>query len=113
MGQANHSFKGARAYYMHRILHDWPDDKCQEILRNLIPAMEKGYSRLLLNENVIPATGANWKITSLDMFMMTMLGSTERTEQHWKELLGSVGLKVTNIYSCEVGGESLIEAELA
>ncbi|KAL9612354.1 MAG: hypothetical protein Q9167_003041 [Letrouitia subvulpina] len=104
--------KGARAYYMHRILHDWPDDKCRDILRNQMPAMEKGYSRLLLNENVIPATGANWKITSLDMIMMTVLASTERTEQHWKELLGSVGLKVTNIYSCEVGGESLIEAEL-
>ncbi|OJK01987.1 hypothetical protein ASPACDRAFT_50756 [Aspergillus aculeatus ATCC 16872] len=77
---------GARAYYLHSILHDWPDDLCRRILANLTAAMTPGYSKLLINENVIPDTGAYWETTSLDFIMMS-IGSGERTQSQWRGLL--------------------------
>lgn len=99
---------------MHSVLHDWPDNMCRKILANLIPALRRGYSKVLINENVIPAKGAYWETTSLDLIMMT-IGSGERTEQHWRALLESAGLKVVNIWTApaQKGVESMIECELA
>ncbi|ODM14728.1 hypothetical protein SI65_09917 [Aspergillus cristatus] len=105
--------KGARAYYMHSILHDWNDDNCRKILSNLVPAMKRGYSKVLINENVIPDTNAYWETTSLDIIMMANFASQERTERHWHCLVESVGLKITNIWTAQRGVESLIECELA
>ncbi|KAL4899338.1 hypothetical protein BDW74DRAFT_171611 [Aspergillus multicolor] len=104
--------KGARAYYMHSVLHDWPDDLCRQILANIVEAMKPGYSKLLVNENVIPDTGAYWETTSLDLIMM-QIGSGERTERHWRNLLESAGLKISSIWTAQRGVESLIECELA
>ncbi|KAH8900524.1 S-adenosyl-L-methionine-dependent methyltransferase [Thozetella sp. PMI_491] len=104
--------KGARAYFLHSILHDWPDDVCLSILSRVKEAMKPGYSRLLLNENVIPNQGAYWETTSLDMLMMTIFSSQERTQDHWRHLLEDLaGLKIVGIWSSEKGVESLIECE--
>ncbi|KAL4998619.1 S-adenosyl-L-methionine-dependent methyltransferase [Aspergillus recurvatus] len=104
--------KAARAYYMHSVLHNWPDDLCRKILANLVAAMKPGYSKLLVNEYVIPDVGAYWETTSLDLIMM-QLGSEERTERHWRSLLESAGLRVVSIWTAQRGVESLIECELA
>ncbi|OHW94104.1 catechol o-methyltransferase [Colletotrichum incanum] len=72
--------KNARAYYMHSCLHDWPDDVCAKILAQIKAAMKPGYSKLLINENVIPSTGAYWETSALDMVMLTLFCSKERTE---------------------------------
>jgi len=107
--------KGARAYYMHSVLHDWPDDLAEQILKTLKPAMEPGYSRLLLNENLIPDTNAHWETTALDLLMMTMVSAKERTETQWRHLIEErAGLKIVNIWGLEIGNgvESLIECEL-
>ena len=32
--------KGARAYYLHSILHDWPDERAKAILEMLKPALK-------------------------------------------------------------------------
>ncbi|PYH84606.1 o-methyltransferase [Aspergillus uvarum CBS 121591] len=105
--------KGARAYYMHSILHDWTDDNCRRILQNLVPAMRKSHSKLLINENVIPGTNAYWETTSLDIIMMADFASTERTESQWRALVESVdGLRVVKIWTARRGVESLIECEV-
>lgn len=97
---------------MHSILHDWNDEDSRRILRHLATAMEKGYSRILINENVIPDFGADWRITSLDWIMMAFSAAAERTEAEWKDLLRSVGLKVVGIWTKDAAVESLIEAVL-
>ncbi|KAF2197615.1 S-adenosyl-L-methionine-dependent methyltransferase [Delitschia confertaspora ATCC 74209] len=103
--------KGARAYYMHSVLHDWPDDVAGTILKHLIDAMEPGYSKLLINENVIPPKSADWQATALDMMMVTLLSAEERTEQSWRTLLEGAGLRILNIWKAAEGVESLIECE--
>lgn len=104
---------GARAYYMHSILHDWNDDNCRRILTTLLPAMKRGYSKVLINENVIPDTNAYWETTSLDIIMMADFASQERTARHWHALIQSAGLRITKIWTAQRGVESLIECELA
>lgn len=75
-----HPLTGARAYFMHSVLHDSPDADCRRILQHIAAAMKVGYSKLLINENVIPDMGASWQITSLDWIMMGLAASRERTE---------------------------------
>lgn len=105
--------KGARAYYMHSVLHDWPDSVCESILGRVKEAMKPGYSRLLINENVIPGTDAWWEATALDINMMALLSASERTERDWYELIEKrAGLKIVKIWSGGRGVESLIEVEL-
>ncbi|KAJ5625074.1 Winged helix-turn-helix transcription repressor DNA-binding [Penicillium lagena] len=104
--------KGARAYYMHSVLHDWPDELCRKILTHITAAMRPGYSKVLINENVIPDTGPYWETTSLDWIMM-ILGASERSERQWHALLESAGLRIVKIWTAQKGVESLIECELA
>ncbi|KAH6656244.1 S-adenosyl-L-methionine-dependent methyltransferase [Truncatella angustata] len=105
--------KAARAYFMHSTLHDWPDDVCGSILKNTVEAMKPGYSKLLINENVIPKSKAHWEMTSLDMVMLTLFNSRERTEEDWTDLLAANGLKIVKIWQGGKAWESLIECELA
>ncbi|KAK4449810.1 S-adenosyl-L-methionine-dependent methyltransferase [Podospora aff. communis PSN243] len=108
--------KGARAYYMHSVLHDWPDEVCVRILDNIKAAMKPGYSRLLINENVIPDTGAHWETTGLDVMLACLLSSRERTRVEWVRLLEEkAGLRVVKIYhhrdNPRSGVESVVECE--
>ena len=98
---------------MHSCLHDWPDSKAHDILTSLRPGLKKYYSKLFINENVIPDKGAHWSSTALDMIMMVNFSACERTEQNWRELLDHAGFKIAKIWTDEPGTESLIEAELA
>lgn len=44
--------KGARAYMLRMVLHDWADDDCRKILNHLKDAMTPGYSKILICECV-------------------------------------------------------------
>lgn len=104
---------GARAYYMHSVLHDWPDETCEKILLNVKNAMDPGYSKLLINENVIPNQQAHWEATALDMMMLTLLAAKERTRAQWYHLLEErAGFKIVKIWDVGNGVESLIECQL-
>jgi hypothetical protein len=104
--------RGARAYYLHSVLHDWPDDQCQRILRHIAVAMRAGYSTLLICENVVPRAGAGWEVTSLDLMVMTLTSARERTDRDWQRLLHAAGFRIVKIWSHIHGVESLIECVL-
>ena len=72
--------------------------------------MRKGYSKIILNEMVIPDVGAGWRETQWDWTMLACLSSMERTEQQWRDLLTSVDLKVVKIWTHPDSTESIIEA---
>ncbi|KAJ8130104.1 hypothetical protein O1611_g3524 [Lasiodiplodia mahajangana] len=88
--------KGARAYYLRNILHDWPDDKCVEILGNVKSAMTRD-SRILIDEMVLPERGAPWRATQLDLAMSACFAATERSRAHWDSLLGKAGLTILEV----------------
>ncbi|KAK0624998.1 S-adenosyl-L-methionine-dependent methyltransferase [Bombardia bombarda] len=105
--------KGARAYYMRNIYHDWPNERCVDIMKRLAEAMTKGYSKLLIFEWVLPAKGVPMYPALLDVNMMALLNGRERTEAEWTALLNEAGLKVVKFHLAGPEEEGLIEAELA
>ncbi|KAI4185653.1 MAG: hypothetical protein L6R41_003981, partial [Letrouitia leprolyta] len=105
--------KGARAYHLHSVLHDWDDDSCIRILLSLKGALTPNYSKILINELVVPDQGASWSVTSMDWLMLVLGAVKERTERDWRRIIEGAGLKVTGIWMKEQGSESLIECELA
>ncbi|TGO67431.1 hypothetical protein BOTNAR_0042g00160 [Botryotinia narcissicola] len=68
-------------------------------------------SILLIDEIVIPDTGASPFSTQLDFTMMAFLGSTERTITHWRELLGDLGFELAKVHPYDTELEySILEA---
>ena len=92
------------------ILHDWPSDKCIQILQNTASAMEAGHSKLIINDIVLPDQGATRFATQSDLNMLALLGAMERSESQWRQLLESAGLELVKIWPGTP--ESVIEAEL-
>ncbi|KAI4194076.1 MAG: hypothetical protein LQ350_007985 [Teloschistes chrysophthalmus] len=104
--------KGARAYYFRNICHDWPDEDCHKFLSNTAKAMTKGYSRLLIDEYVLPNTGAPIRGSSMDFLMMCFCSGIERTRRQWEDLLGSCGLEIVKVWGSRTDYEQVIEARL-
>jgi trans-aconitate methyltransferase len=44
--------KGAEIYYMRAVLHNWVDDYCIRILRNLTPALKQN-ARIIINDAIM------------------------------------------------------------
>ncbi|KAI0481331.1 S-adenosyl-L-methionine-dependent methyltransferase [Xylariaceae sp. FL0804] len=105
--------KGARAYYMHGVIHDWSDEPARRILAHLCDAMTPGYSTVLIHDHVLPSTNPHPQATAYDLTMMVKVSAFERTESMWMELLSSVGLRVVKVWDSPVATQSVIVAELA
>ncbi|CAG7917733.1 unnamed protein product [Penicillium olsonii] len=105
--------KGSRAYFMHAVLHDWPDDKANQLLVNTRNAMTKGYSKLFVYDIVLSSTGASISQTTMDVQMMSLLSASERTQAHWGKLLSNAGLKIVKVWPDPQQYEMIIEAEIA
>jgi hypothetical protein len=89
---------GCRAYYTHRVLHNWADPEARKILQNVKEAMRPGYSRLLLNETVLPDMGCSPFHAAGDLNMMGILGGIKRSEGQWGKLLRSAGMSLEKIW---------------
>ena len=88
--------KGADAYLMKHILHDWNDEKSIQILNNCSQAMTAD-SRLLVIEAVIPEGNKAHPGKFMDINMMAMTGGKERTEGEFSTLFSKAGLRLTRI----------------
>ena len=99
-------------YHLRNVLHDWSDDKCHLILSHLASAMMPGYSKILLNEHVLPDQGCDIIAAQIDISMMAELAATERSEGQWHELVESAGLKIENMWTFSPNTERIIELGL-
>ena len=96
---------------MHAVLHDWSDKTSIEILKQVAVVMKRGYSKVLINDVVLPATGTSCYQAALDCLVM-QASANERTEAMWHKVIREAGLKLVKIWPDGRGYESLIEAEL-
>ncbi|CEL09268.1 hypothetical protein ASPCAL12407 [Aspergillus calidoustus] len=103
--------KGARIYMVKHVLHNWPDNEALTILRNIATAMTPGYSKLWIQDSVVPDTGADKKVVALDIAMLGFHGALERNREQWTTLLGAAGFKIIDLPVLP-DGYGLIEAEL-
>ncbi len=101
--------EGGDLYIMKNILHDWNDESCLVILRNIAMNMPSA-SRLLIIDPFVeegnkPSFG---KMT--DILMMTVLGGKERTRDEFRVLLDQAGFRIRKIHRT-ISQLMLIEAE--
>jgi hypothetical protein len=94
------------------VFHGWSDAEAVKVLQRFATAMERGYSKLLLHEKVIPLQGATPDVTAGDLTMMATFSARERTFHMWDEIFASAGLRVVKVWSSLMFPESIIEAEL-
>lgn len=104
---------GARVYYMKWVLHDWSDEKCGVILNHIAAAMKKGYSKLLIEEFILPNTDVQLLPILFDMMVMVAGPGMERTRSQWTTLLKASGLEVKKFWIPNGDASGIIEAELA
>ncbi|GES60019.1 O-methyltransferase [Aspergillus terreus] len=104
---------GASIYLFRHAIHDWSDPQAEHILRQLVPAMDREKSTLLIIDRVMPEEGAKLRDVELDMLMWLAVGGIERTETQWEQLLRNVGLELINVWRSPKLGDSVLEARLA
>jgi len=111
---ATQPIKGARAYYLRTVLHDWPDRQAKQILEKIRESMHKK-SLLLIYELIVPDSGHELWHAQMDITLMASLAALERTKQQWIDLFDSAGLVLRNVWEPSKGRSesgSLLEVGL-
>jgi hypothetical protein len=83
-------------YVLKSILHDWPDERCEVILRNVHRAAPAG-ATLLLVETILPPAPQPSPVTFMDMNMLVMLGGRERTAEEYGAMLARTGFEMRRV----------------
>jgi SAM-dependent methyltransferase len=87
---------GADAYIMKYIIHDWPDDVSERILRHCRDGVNPG-GRLLVVDSVVPE-GPDFSFPKIaDLEMMLFPGGKERTEAEFGRLFSAAGWQLQRI----------------
>jgi C-methyltransferase len=87
---------GGDAYLLKNILHDWPDEKAVQILRNVHAAAGR-HATVLLVELVIPDHDRDFPGKWADLEMLLNLGARERTAAEYRNLLAQAGFEMTRL----------------
>lgn len=112
--------QNASIYMLKQVLHDWPDPKAIEILRNVVPVLKKPHQRIILFENVavpahcgtVPSNIAR-TVSAMDIFMLIMGNGKERSLQDWKLLVENVGLNLKLVDNHSLPGATAHFLEIA
>ncbi|WP_327696023.1 methyltransferase [Streptomyces sp. NBC_00459] len=97
---------GGDVYVLSRVLHDWDDDRCREILRHCARAMSDS-ADLLVVERVLPADGSASLATAWDLHMMCNVGGRERRADHYARLFADAGLTLVGRVPLPLDGNVL------
>jgi len=87
---------GGDVYLLKRVLHDWDDVTCVDLLtrcRKVIPAT----GRLLVIDAVIPPGNDPHPAKIVDMVMMGVLPGRERTEKELADIFTAAGFTLTRV----------------
>jgi C-methyltransferase len=102
---------GGDAYILKNIVHDWPDEKAVQILRN-VRAAAGPEATVLLVELVIPDHDRDFPGKWVDLEMLLNLGARERTAAEYRDLLSQAGFTMTRVVQT-ASPLSVVEARAA
>lgn len=85
---------GADAYVLKHILHDFPEPGFLAILKNVRDAIASD-GRILVIEYVLPGNNERHVGNVIDLWLLLLLGSQERTLPEYSELFARAGFKIT------------------
>lgn len=103
---------GADAYLLKSILHDWDDERCLSILRNIRRVIPPD-GRLLVVDAVLPevvSSGGSALPHLGDLNMLVQLGGRERTRGDFAALCSAAGFAVADVIGLAPARFSLVEA---
>jgi C-methyltransferase len=106
----SHVPAGGDAYVLKNIMHDWPDEKAVQILRNVRAAAGPD-ATILLVELVIPDHDRDFPGKWADLEMLLNLAARERTAAEYRNLLSQAGFEMTRLVPT-ASPLSLVEARL-
>lgn len=84
----------AAVYFLRMIMHDYSDEYCLKILRQIVPAMAPD-SRIVIMDQVSPPVGVvpsaiERMMRTQDLQMMLLTNARERDVAEWRELVANV-----------------------
>jgi hypothetical protein len=74
--------------------------------------MERGYSKILIEEYILREENAGLFHSMVDIILMVFAPGGLRTKSRWIGILESVGLTINTVFHPDGDGPSIIEAEL-
>jgi hypothetical protein len=88
------SGRGATAYLLSLVIHDWPDEKCRIIVKHIVEAMTPS-SAILIYESLLQEPGELLEyeesvIYSQDITMFNLVAAKERSLSDMRKLMSSV-----------------------
>jgi hypothetical protein len=86
----------ADLYVIKHILHDWSDDQCRTLLRNVARSASPG-ARVLIIEMVVPEDATPSAAPLMDLNMLVLLPGRERTAGQYGELLSATGFRLIDV----------------
>ncbi|MFN0316420.1 MAG: methyltransferase [Burkholderiales bacterium] len=99
--------KGADAYFMKHIIHDWDDERCLQLLHNCHAAMP-AHAKLLVCEKVLPEANDAPHTRILDLVMLLHTpGGRERTEPEYRALFEKAGFHLVRTIPTKVDNSIL------
>ncbi|KAI9708755.1 MAG: hypothetical protein M1820_003710 [Bogoriella megaspora] len=105
--------RGAHVYLFRRILHDFYEPVCIELVKNVASAMNEN-SRLLIGDFVVPEktnVGDDMMIYWMDFCMMMITGK-EKTKKQFEEILDAAGCELVKIWPHPISPQAIVEARL-
>ena len=99
------------AYLLKWILHDWPDDRCVEILRVCRRGL-RPQGVVLVVEMLLGRPGYEREAAFSDLNMLVMPGGRERSEEEYAALFDAAGLRLSRVIETP-SRMSIVEARAA
>jgi hypothetical protein len=106
--------RGARAYYMRTVLHDFPDKQALEALAHIREAMIEDSVLFIHEHTMTDGLDIPPIVAALDIHMTEVFSSLERTEREWVALLEKAGFRMVKVWNEGSAGQptALFEAVL-
>ncbi|KAK0720760.1 S-adenosyl-L-methionine-dependent methyltransferase [Lasiosphaeris hirsuta] len=105
--------KNAHVYFLRRLLHDFYDEVCIDILRNTVLSMGPD-SRLIVCDMIVPdmvEVGGSKEVYWMDLNLMTMSGK-EKSLKEFLHIFDTVGLELVKVWPSGMGATSQLETRL-
>jgi hypothetical protein len=100
---------GGDCYILKHIVHEWPEAKALQILKNVREAISDD-GTVLLMEFVLPDGNEPHPGKLVDLWLMILMGGRERTRGQYAELLNRAGFQLTRVIQT-ASSAAIIEAK--
>ena len=108
----NDPMPAADAYLFMMILHDWSDEACVAILRNLRRTAPAG-AKVLVVEMVLPEAAGSEFVRLADIQMLVLTGGRERTLREYADIFARSGYRLAGDPTPTAGEMWIVEAVAA